>query len=35
MKSLSTQEVIDLQKWWMEELKQITRKLMDKEEKNR
>lgn len=33
MKSLSTQEVIDLQKWWMEELKQITRKLMDKEEK--
>ena len=31
--STSTQEVIDLQKWWMGELKQITGKLMAQEEK--
>lgn len=31
--STSTQEVIDLQKWWMGELKKITGKLMEQEEK--
>ena len=32
MRDLSTQELIDLQKWWLGELSQITRKLMDQEE---
>ena len=33
MRDLSTQELIDLQKWWLGELSQITRKLMEQEEK--
>ena len=31
--SMSTAEVIELQKWWLGELAKITRKLMDQEEK--
>jgi len=33
MKDMSSQEVIDLQKWWLGELQIITKKLMDQEEK--
>jgi len=33
MRDLSKQELIDLQKWWLGELSQITRKLMEQEEK--
>ena len=33
MRSMSTAELIELQKWWLGELSQITRKLMDQEEK--